>query len=78
MNTTDVKQKIHDYIDAADARFLRLVHSMIEAEEQAAQLQTDEQQELISRVILSEQDIRSGNTYTIDEVEAKLNKRLSR
>ena len=32
MNTTQIRQKIHDYVDQADDRFLTLVNGMIEAD----------------------------------------------
>jgi hypothetical protein len=33
MGTTDIRKEIHDYIDHADDRFLRLVYSMVENEQ---------------------------------------------
>ena len=32
MNNTQIKQKIHEYVDQADDRFLTLIHGMIEAD----------------------------------------------
>jgi len=33
MGTIDIRKEIHDYIDHADDRFLRLVYSMVENEQ---------------------------------------------
>ena len=33
MGTADIRKEIHDYIDHADDRFLRLVYSMVENEQ---------------------------------------------
>jgi len=32
MNTTQIRQKIHDYVDQADDRLLTLINGMIEAD----------------------------------------------
>ena len=32
MDTTQIKQKIHDYVDQADDRFLTLINEMIDAD----------------------------------------------
>ena len=32
MNTTQIRQKIHDYVDQADHRLLTLINGMIEAD----------------------------------------------
>lgn len=32
MNTQKIKEEIHSFINYADERFLRLVHSMVESE----------------------------------------------
>lgn len=33
MNSTQIRQKIHDYVDQADERFLNLLNGMIEADQ---------------------------------------------
>jgi len=32
MNTTQIRQKIHEYVDQADNRFLTLINGMVEAD----------------------------------------------
>ncbi|MEM7548389.1 MAG: hypothetical protein AAF363_01845 [Bacteroidota bacterium] len=78
MNVSQVRQEIHDYIDQADERLLRLVRGMLQAE-QGEYLSGPEEKmkaEMIRRVESSEQDIKEGKVYTIEEAEARLSERL--
>lgn len=51
MDATRVRQKIHEYVDNADERFLTLVNGMIEADlSQDYELSEEQQQELDKRL----------------------------
>jgi hypothetical protein len=65
MNTVLIKQKIHEFIDHADERFLRLVHSMVESEEVEKGLFSTSDDEMIERAKESLKSIESGNTRNI-------------
>lgn len=65
MNTVQIKQKIHDYIDHADERFLRLVFSMVESEEAENELFSAPNEEMIKRAKESLKSIEKGNTHNI-------------
>ena len=49
MNALQLKQRIHEYIDQADERFLRLVHSMVESEEFEKDLFSTSKDDIVTR-----------------------------
>jgi hypothetical protein len=65
MNTVQIKQKILDYIDHADERFLRLVFSMVESEEIENELFSTPDDEMIKRAKKSLESVEKGNTRNI-------------
>ncbi len=69
MNTLQKRQKIHDYVDQADDRFLNLVHSMIEADTtNIAGYRPDgssiSKENLSNRARMSMQQIEEGETVS--------------
>lgn len=72
MGTADIRKEIHDYIDHADDRFLRLVYVINQFYETLCKeeiLRT----KLIRRAEKSENDIRSGNVLSRSEIEQRTN-----
>jgi hypothetical protein len=65
MNTLQIKQRIHEFIDHADERFLRLVFSMVESEEAENELFSTSDDEMITRTKKSLESIEKGNTRNI-------------
>jgi hypothetical protein len=65
MDTLQIKQKIHDFIDHADERFLRLVHSMVESEEDENKFFSTTGDEMTKRAKKSLKSVDSGNTRNI-------------
>ena len=65
MNKTQVKQKIHDFIDNADDRFLRLVYSMIESEESEKNFFSTTDEEMITRAEKSMKSVDAGKAKDI-------------
>jgi hypothetical protein len=65
MNTTQVKQKIHAFIDNADDRFLRLVYSMIESEESEKDFFSTTDEEMITRAKKSMKSVDEGRIRDI-------------
>jgi len=67
MNALQLKQRIHEYIDQADERFLRLVHSMVESEEFEKDLFSTSKDDIVTRTKKSMESINKGNTRNILE-----------
>ena len=71
MNTAEIRGKIHEYIDRADERMLRIIHSIIEGdiENEPTENQTLELDRRIQKI-----DQGKAKFYTIDEVKSRLSK----
>lgn len=67
MRTTDIRKEIHEYIDRADERFLRLVYSMVETEKKEAgpDLFSATDEDMIKRAEASLSSITEGKTRDI-------------
>jgi hypothetical protein len=65
MNTAQIKKRIHEYIDYADERFLRLVYSMVESEHAETSFFTVPEEEMVKRAKKSLQSIDNGHTRSI-------------
>jgi len=65
MDTIQIKQKIHDFIEHADERFLRLVFSMVESEEAEKDLFSTSDEEMIKRAKKSLKSVDKGNIRNI-------------
>ncbi|MCE5223198.1 hypothetical protein LLG10_03290 [bacterium] len=67
MRTTDIRKEIHEYIDRADERFLRLVHSMMKSEkkETGSDLFSTTDEDMIKRAEASLSSIAEGKTRDI-------------
>ncbi len=67
MGITDIKKEIHDYIDHADDRFLRLVYSMVENEqiEAGVNLFSTTEEDMIKRAKASLSSVSEGRTRNI-------------
>lgn len=65
MNALQIKQRIHDFIDQADERFLRLVYSMVESEESEKSFFNVSDDEMIKRARKSMKTIEKGDTRDI-------------
>ena len=67
MNTVTIRKKIHEYIDHADERFLRLVYSMVKSEE--GKTETDffstNTEGMITRAKTSLTSVEEGKTRNI-------------
>jgi hypothetical protein len=65
MNTVQIKQRIHEFIDEADERFLRLVYSMVESEDAESEFFAKSDNEMIKRAKISIESIDKGKTRSI-------------
>ena len=72
MNTTYVKQKIHNFIDHADERFLRLVYSMIVSEKAEKHYFSTTDDEMIARTKRSIKSVDEGKTRNISLLKKDL------
>lgn len=73
MKATDIKTELKDLIDQeTNLNLLETVKAMFTL----GDFDPLVEKEMISRVLESEQDIKEGRVYTIEEAEAKLNKGL--
>lgn len=69
MNAIQIKEEIHDFIDHADERFLRLVYSMIESEKAEKGIFITTNEEMINRAEKSLCSIENGKTRNIHEFQ---------
>jgi hypothetical protein len=67
MEANQVKQEIHDFINHADERFLRLVYSMIESEKAENNFFSSSVDTMITRAKQSLKSVENGNTRNILE-----------
>lgn len=67
MGTTEIRKEIHDYIDHADDRFLRLVYSMVENEqiEAGSNLFSTTKEDMVKRAKASLRSVAEGRTRNI-------------
>lgn len=73
MKAVDIKTELKDLIEKeTDLRILEAVRALFTQKD----LDPSIEKEMISRALKSEQDILEGRVYTIEEAEARLNKRL--
>ena len=73
MKAIDIKTELRDLIEKeTDLRILETVRALFTQKD----LDPSVEKEMISRALKSEQDIKEGKVYTIEEAEARLNKRL--
>ena len=62
-----IKQEIHDFINHADERFLRLIHSMIESEKAKNSFFDTSIDDMTERAKQSLKSVESGKTRSIYE-----------
>lgn len=73
MKAIDIKTELRGLIEQeTDLHILEAVRALFTQKE----LNPSIEKEMISRALKSEQDIKEGKVYTIEEAEARLNKRL--
>jgi hypothetical protein len=73
MKTKDIKTELKSLIDQeTNLRLLETVKALFKQRDFDPSIE----KEMISRALESEQDIKEGKVYTIDEAESELNKRL--
>jgi hypothetical protein len=73
MKAIDIKTELRGLIEKeTDLRILETVRALFTQKD----LDPSVEKEMISRALKSEQDIKEGKVYTIEEAEARLNKRL--
>ena len=83
MGADQLRQNLHLQIDQLDDRLLPVIDSVINAmnvghsggttaEEYEASLTPMSVRELVARARASEEDIKAGRTFSVDEVEALL------
>lgn len=70
MEASNVRKEIHEYVDHADQRFLALVYSMVQADQESTiGYNTDgtpiTKKDLVARAEASEQDIKAGRTKSL-------------
>lgn len=72
MNTTAIKKELHDYIDAADDRFLALIYGMILADKQEYEI-PDWHKKIVEER-LEDYERNPQNVISWDEVKAQIEK----
>ena len=74
MNTNTIRKKIHEYVDQADERFLRLVYSMVKSEEGSseADLFDTTTEDMINRAKASLSSVEQGKTRNIREFKQEI------
>jgi len=74
MNTNTIKKKIHEYVDQADERFLRLVYSMVKSEEGSSETDffSTTTEEMVNRAKASLSSIEQGKTRNIREFKQEI------
>ncbi len=71
MNTIiDLRSKIHQYIDQADERLLRIINAIVESEKRAVS-ESQTLEEYNYDIILAEKDIEAGRVLTQEEVQKR-------
>jgi hypothetical protein len=67
MGISEIKKEIHDYIDHADDRFLRLVYSMVESEqiEAGSDFFSSTSEDMVKRAEASLTSVTEGRTRNI-------------
>jgi len=73
MNTVQIKQRIHEFIDEADERFLRLVYSMVESEDTENEFFIRSDDEMVKRAKKSMESIDKGKTRSIHAFKKEVN-----
>ncbi len=73
MNTAEIRGQIHEYIERADERMLRIIHSIVkgDVEQEPTEAQKQELDRRIEKI-----DQGKAKFYTMDEVENWLSKYL--
>lgn len=76
METADIRREIHNYIDKADDRFLRLVFSMVENEqiEAGTNLFSSSTEEMVKRAQASMSSVSEGRTRDIKAFKKEVDK----
>ena len=73
MKAIDIKTELKSLIEQeTDLRILEAVKALFTQKD----LDLTIEKEMISRALKSEQDIKEGKVYTIEEAESRVNKRL--
>lgn len=67
MDVSQIKQEIHEFIEQADERFIRLVYSMVESEKYEDIFFNRSNDELVKRAKKSLSSIEKGDTRNIYE-----------
>lgn len=73
MNTTHLREELHQYINQADDRFIQLVYAMVQADKQEQELLTQAEKEELARRMKQHKNGQS-KSYTWEEVKARLSK----
>lgn len=72
---TDLKTELKHWIDQeTDIKVLEEVRAIFNQKPHDSTIE----KEMVSRALRSEQDIKEGNVYSIDEVKTRLGKRFSK
>jgi len=72
MNTTAIKKDLHDYIDAADDRFLALIYGMILADKQELEIPDWHKKTIEER--LEDYERNPQNVISWEEVKSQIEK----
>jgi len=67
MNALQIKEEIHNFINHADERFLRLMYSMIESERSEKDFYNATNDEMMTRAKKSLKSVEEGKTRNIHE-----------
>ena len=67
MNARQIREEIHSFINYADERFLRLVHSMVESEKTENDFFETTNNDMTVRAQKSLESIENGKTRNIHE-----------
>ncbi len=72
MNTTDIKRELHEYIEDADDRLLRLIYGMVLADQESYEIPEWHKQVIQER--LEEYERNPDNVISWEELKSKIKK----
>ncbi len=72
-NSLEIKKRIHDFIDHADARILRIIHAIITSEETENETLTVEHKDILNQR-LEDHKINPTSGKSWNEVKQELQK----
>ena len=74
MSTSQIREKLHDYIDSADDRFLNIIYAMVQADLENFSIHKEHKDILDDRLADHEKNPTQGSSW--DDVKNRIRKSL--